>query len=138
MHAPGTYEFWNELLQGEVESPTIRFAGRTARYGWKQNAETIEVGTVGLPHDMSALLCCCSTRHESSVGAHRLFPRRAKHHPSWCRMFSYCTKYMRWFNLCCSCHPVPPLDEDFCHAVSLAGPKLTTALFADLPWRPYY
>lgn len=45
MHASGTYEFWNELLQGEVESPTIRFAGRTARYGWKQNAETIEVGT---------------------------------------------------------------------------------------------
>lgn len=47
MYASGTYEFWNELLQGEVESPTIRFAGRTARYGWKQNAETIEVGTRG-------------------------------------------------------------------------------------------
>ena len=60
MYALGTYEFWNELLQGEVESPTIRFAGRTSRYRWKQNAETIEVGTrggvEGLPHDMSALL----------------------------------------------------------------------------------
>ena len=60
MHASGTYEFWNELLQGEVESPTIRFAGRTARYGWKQNAETIEVGTrgdkIGFPHEMTALL----------------------------------------------------------------------------------
>lgn len=37
------YEFWHELLQGEEESPTIRFKGETPRYSWKQNAETIEV-----------------------------------------------------------------------------------------------
>lgn len=47
-HAPhplslGMYEFWYELLQGEEESPTIRFKGNTERYSWKQNAETIEV-----------------------------------------------------------------------------------------------
>lgn len=40
---PGMYEFWHELLQGEEESPTIRFKGKTERYSWKQNAETIEV-----------------------------------------------------------------------------------------------
>lgn len=39
----GMYEFWHELLQGEEESPTIRFKGETPRYSWKQNAETIEV-----------------------------------------------------------------------------------------------
>lgn len=39
----GVYEFWRELLQGEVESPTIRFAGTTERYTWRQNAETVEV-----------------------------------------------------------------------------------------------
>lgn len=37
------YEFWHELLQGEEESPTIRFKGKTDRYSWKQNTETIEV-----------------------------------------------------------------------------------------------
>lgn len=40
----GTYELWRDLLQGEEESPTIRFSGKTNRYRWKQNAETIEVG----------------------------------------------------------------------------------------------
>ena len=39
----GMYEFWHELLQGEEETPTIRFKGETPRYSWKQNAETIEV-----------------------------------------------------------------------------------------------
>eukprot|EP00904_Undaria_pinnatifida_P007904 jgi/Undpi1/4243/HiC_scaffold_16.g07609.m1 len=52
MTSPGTYEFWNELLQGEVESPTIRFAGRTSRYRWKQNAETIEV-EIPVPDDVT-------------------------------------------------------------------------------------
>lgn len=42
----GCFELWGELLQGEKESPTIRFFGKTARYKWKQNAETIEVSAV--------------------------------------------------------------------------------------------
>lgn len=42
----GTYEFWRDLLQGEVESPTIRFAGETRRYRWRQNPETVEVRVV--------------------------------------------------------------------------------------------
>lgn len=44
----GMYEFWHELLQGEEESPTIRFKGETPRYSWKQNAETIEVRAVSV------------------------------------------------------------------------------------------
>ncbi|CAM9265090.1 unnamed protein product [Ascophyllum nodosum] len=50
MASPGVYEFWYELLQGEVESPTIRFAGTTERYSWKQNAETVEV-MIPVPDD---------------------------------------------------------------------------------------
>ena len=71
MLASGTYEFWNELLQGEVESPTIRFAGRTARYGWKQNAETIEVGTRA---DKSRLRRCCTAVLHSTTVAIRWVP----------------------------------------------------------------
>ncbi|CAM9732277.1 unnamed protein product, partial [Sphacelaria rigidula] len=47
-----TYELWGELLQGEKESPTIRFQGRTDRYRWRQNAETIEV-QIPVPADVT-------------------------------------------------------------------------------------
>ncbi|CAM9140048.1 unnamed protein product [Ectocarpus sp. 12 AP-2014] len=50
--APGMYEFWHELLQGEEESPTIRFKGETPRYSWKQNAETIEL-QIPVPDDVT-------------------------------------------------------------------------------------
>ncbi|CAM9188025.1 unnamed protein product [Choristocarpus tenellus] len=41
--AEGTYEFWASLFQGEIESPTIRFKGKTSKYSWVQNAETLEI-----------------------------------------------------------------------------------------------
>ncbi|CAN0227249.1 unnamed protein product [Pylaiella littoralis] len=50
--AAGMYEFWHELLQGEEESPTIRFKGETDRYNWKQNAETIEL-EIPVPDDVT-------------------------------------------------------------------------------------
>lgn len=52
MATEGTYEFWSELLQGEEESPTIRFKGKTDRYRWRQNAETIEV-EIPVPADVT-------------------------------------------------------------------------------------